>query len=124
MWTLIRDGGVPMLFILAFGLVGLAASFFFAVRAERRSLGFIRGMMQAVLFATLSGTAQDLGATLHAVSRNWDKLPGGPLDAAHMLVEGFAESTAPAILGFSFLALTAMLTSVGRRRLDERAETP
>jgi hypothetical protein len=120
MWTLIRDGGVPMLFILAFGLVGLAASFFFAIRAERRSLGFIRGMMQALLFATLSGTAQDLGATLHAVSRTWEKLPGGPLDSAHMLVEGFAESTAPAILGFSFLALTAMLTAVGRRRLDER----
>jgi hypothetical protein len=123
MWTLIRDGGVPMLFIMAFGLVGLAASFFFAVRGERRSLGFIHGMMQALLFATLAGTVEDLGVTLHAVSRNWATLPGGPLDAAHMLVEGCAESTAPAILGFSFLALTAMLTAVGRRRLDERTDS-
>jgi hypothetical protein len=44
------------------------------------------------------------------------------MQAAHMIVEGFAESTSPGILGFSFLAVTAMLTAVGRRRLDERSE--
>ena len=122
MWTLIRNGGViPMMFILVFGLLGLAASFYFAVRAERRSLGFIKSMMHAVLFATLAATAADLGATLYAATRAWE-LPGeGPLQAAHMIVEGFAESTSPGILGFSFLAVTAMLTAVGRRRLDERS---
>jgi hypothetical protein len=124
MWTLIRNGGViPMLFILVFGLLGLGASFYFAVRAERRSLGFIESMMQAVLFATLAATAADLGATLYAANRAWETPGDGqPLQAAHMIVEGFAESTSPAILGFSFLALTAMLTAVGKRRLAERSE--
>ena len=124
MWTLIRNGGViPMLFILVFGLLGLAASFYFAVRAERRSLGFIKSMMQAVLFATLAATAADLGATLYAASHAWEQPGDGQaLHAAHMIVEGFAESTSPGILGFSFLAVTAMLTAVGRRRLDERSE--
>ncbi|MDB5216304.1 MAG: hypothetical protein JWO86_4231 [Myxococcaceae bacterium] len=124
MWTLIRNGGViPMLFILVFGLLGLAASFYFAVRAERRSLGFIKSMMQAVLFATLAATAADLGATLYAASHAWEQPGDGQvLQAAHMIVEGFAESTSPGILGFSFLAVTAMLTAVGRRRLDERSE--
>lgn len=124
MWTLIRNGGViPMMFILIFGLVALGASFYFAVRGQRQSLGFIRGMMQAVLFATLAATAADLGATLYAASHAWEKpTEGGPLVAAHMIVEGFAESSSPGILGFSFLAVTAMLTAVGRRRLDERAE--
>lgn len=124
MWTLIRNGGViPMLFILVFGLLGLAASFYFAVRAERRSLGFIKSMMLAVLFATLAATAADLGATLYAASHAWEQPgEGRPLQAAHMIVEGFAESTSPGILGFSFLAVTAMLTAVGRRRLDERSE--
>lgn len=124
MWTLIRNGGViPMMFILVFGLLGLAASFYFAVRAERRSLGFIKSMMQAVLFATLAATAADLGATLYAANHAWEQPGDGqPMQAAHMIVEGFAESTSPGILGFSFLAVTAMLTAVGRRRLDERSE--
>lgn len=124
MWTLIRNGGViPMMFILVFGLLALGASFYFAVRAERRSLGFIKSMGQATLYATLAATAADLGATLYAASRAWEQQGSGqPLHAAHMIVEGFAESTSPGILGFSFLALTAMLTAVGRRRLDERSE--
>ena len=122
MWTLIRNGGViPMLFILVFGLLGLAASFYFAVRAERRLLGFIKSIMQAVLFATLAATAADLGATLYASSHAWEEPGAGPPLAAHMIVQGFAESTSPGILGFSFLALSAMLTAVGRRRLDERS---
>jgi hypothetical protein len=122
MWTLIRNGGViPMMFIVVFGLLGLGASFYFAVRAQRQSLGFIKSMMQAVLFATLAATAADLGATLYAASRAWEAT--GNDHAAHMIVEGFAESTSPGILGFSLLALTAMLTAVGRRRLDERSES-
>ena len=111
-----------MMFILVFGLLGLGASFYFAVRGQRRSLGFIKSMSQAVLFATMAATAADLGATLYAATHAWEKPGEGPLTAAHMIVEGFAESTSPGILGFSFLALTAMLTAVGRRRLDERAE--
>jgi len=123
MWTLIRNGGViPMLFILVFGVLGLAASFYFAVRAERRLLGFIKSIMQAVLFATLAATAADLGATLYAASHAWEQPgEGQPLHAAHLVVQGFAESTSPGILGFSFLAVTAMLAAVGRRRLDERS---
>jgi hypothetical protein len=123
MWTLIRNGGIPpMMFILICGVVCLASSFYFAVRAQRRLLGFIKTMSQAVLFATLAATAADLGATLYAANRAWQKPGEGPMQAAHMIVEGFAESTSPGILGFSFLAVTAMLTAVGRRRLDERAE--
>ena len=123
MWTLIRNGGViPMLFILVFGVLGLAASFYFAVRAERRLLGFIKSIMQAVLFATLAATAADLGATLYAASHAWEQPgEGQPLHAAHLIVQGFAESTSRGILGFSFLAVTAMLAAVGRRRLDERS---
>ena len=123
MWTLIRNGGViPMMFILVFGLLALGASFYFAVRPQRRSLGFITSMGLATLFATLAATAADLGATLYAATKTWDLVDGGPLQAAHIVIEGFAESTSPGIMGFSFLALTAMLTAVGRRRLDERSE--
>jgi hypothetical protein len=123
MWTLIRDGGViPMMFILVFGLLALGASFYFALRprSAARSRGFIKSMAQATLFGTLAATFADVGATLYTASHSWEH--GGPVHAAHLLVEGLAESMSPGIVGFSFLALTAMLTAVGSRRLDEGSE--
>lgn len=125
MWTLIRNGGVPpMLFILFTGLVGLAAAFHFALRARRQSLGFVKGMALATLFGTLAASCADVGATLYAAEKTFAKaaseaeaLPR----AMHVVAEGLAESTSPGILGFSFLALIAMLVAVGRRRLDERS---
>ena len=136
MWAFLRSGGLPMLFILAFGLVALVAAFHFAVRAERRSLGFIKAMAAATLFSTLATSCADVGATLYAAEKAFDPTTSfetrqGPATAeqteaaalprvVHIVIEGFAESTSPGILGFSFLALTSMLVAVGRRRLDER----
>ena len=124
MWTLIRNGGVPpMLFILLTGLVGLAAAFHFALRARRQSLGFIKKMALATLFGTLAASCADVGATLYAAEKSFEQA-ASEAEAlprvTHIVVEGLAESTSPGILGFSFLALTAMLVAVGRRRLDER----
>ena len=123
MWTLIRNGGViPMVTILVFGLLALGAGFLFAVRPQRPLRGFIESMCRATLFGTLAATAAALGATLYAASQAWGEPDGGPSQAAHMIVQGFAESTSAAIVGFSFLALAQMLTAVGRRRLDERSD--
>jgi hypothetical protein len=147
MWTLIRNGGAPMIFILLTGLVGLAAAFHFALRARRESLGFIKGLAAATLFGTLAASCADVGTTLYATEKalqeasergsasSRDRVPGGGAASAsvnqeatndsiapafHLMVEGLAESTSPGILGFSFLALTGMLVAVGRRRLDAR----
>lgn len=135
MWTLIRNGGVvPMSFILLFGGVALLAAFYFAVRAEPKILGFVKWMSLAVLFSTCAATCADVGMTLYAAERVMtDKTvperPGPPpTDASqfhhaiHTVIAGCAESTSPGILGFSFLGLTAMLTAVGRRRLDEKEQ--
>ena len=138
MWTLIRNGGVPpMLFILVTGLVGLGAAFHFALRARRESLGFIKWMAMATLFGTLAASCADVGATLYAADQSFEA--GGSPEksgagdapvrteaealprALHLVIAGFAESTSPGILGFSFLGLTSMLVAVGRRRLDERS---
>ena len=64
MWAFLRSGGLPMLFILVFGLIGLGAAFYFALRAERRTLGFVKSMAAATLFATLATSCADVGATL------------------------------------------------------------
>ncbi len=127
MWTLIKNGGIiPMSFILLFGAAALFAAFYFAVRAERRTLGFVKSMAQATLFTTLAATSADLGATLYHASEVMQAgepylFHGERVPPQLMIVQGFAESTSPGILGFSFLGLTAMLTAVGRRRMDERA---
>lgn len=136
MWSFLRAGGLPMLFILIFGLIGLGAGFYFALRAERRTLGFVKYMAAATLFSTLATTCADLGATLYAAEKAFDPTKSyetrqGPATAEqteaaslprviHILIEGCAESTSPGILGFAFLALTSMLVAVGRRRLDDR----
>lgn len=121
MWTLIRNGGVvPMSFLLLFGLLALGAAFHFALRADRRTLGFVTSMANATVFTTLAATFADLGATFMTVSRALEQ-GAAPLHAGAMLVEGLGESTSPGILGFAFVALTWMLVAVGRRRSDERA---
>ncbi len=124
MWTLIRNGGVvPMSVLLLFGLVSLLASGLFALRGDRKLLGFVKGMAAATLFTTLAASSADVGATLYSASEvmsHDNMFRGEPVNPTHLIVQGLAESTSPGILGFSFLALTAMLGAVGSRRLDER----
>lgn len=112
-----------MSFLLLFGATALLAAFFFAIRAERKLLGFIRAMSTATLFVTLGASCADVGATLHHSSEAFDEASAEKrLQAEHMIIEGLGESTSPGILGFSLVALTSMLVAVGRRRLDEREE--
>ena len=136
MWTLIRNGGViPMSFILLFGFLALGSAFFFALRAQKKTLGFIKSMALATVFSTLAASCADVGAPLYAASKTMDPagfdtqtMPGiqtttdpkAHHEAAHLVVQGFAESTSPGIVGFSLVALTWMLVAVGRRRMDER----
>ncbi len=113
MLTLIRNGGFPMFFILAFGLLALAAAGWFAFRPNPRSQGFIVWMGAATLFATFMGTAADLGATAFATASMITK---GATDWHAILIEGFAESMSPGIMGFALLAMTALVTAVGKAR--------
>jgi hypothetical protein len=125
MLTLMRNGGVPMWFILLFGLMALGAAGYFAVRTERKTYAFIKWMSVATAMAVVSGTAADIGATCFAVSSVVMGKPhpsGFPASAwPAMLLEGIAESMSPVIMGASLLGLTALLTAIGRRRLDARA---
>lgn len=135
MWNLIKLGGVPpMLFILAVGLTSLGTAFYFALRPNRHTLGFIYGVAFATLFGTIAATCADVGATFNTAARvlsGEDVEAGGhkpPSEAeampraVHIVIEGLGESTSPGVLGFPILALTAMLVGVGRRRLDSRPD--
>jgi hypothetical protein len=117
MLTLIRNGGFPMFFILAFGAIGLATSAWYAYRPNARSYAFVCWMGLTTLFTTLMGVAADIGATCLYMARAAEA--NAPLWQAH-IIEGFGESMSPPIMGFAFLAMTSLLTAVGRAR-DPRA---
>jgi hypothetical protein len=121
MWTLIRNGGViPMSFILLFGVLALGSAFHFALRAERRTLGFVLGMSRAVVYTTLAATFADLGATCTTVARLGTQPDTDTRTLILIVIEGVGESTSPGIVGFSFVALTWMLVAVGQRRVDAK----
>ena len=114
MMTLMREGGVPMWFILLFGLVALAASIGYAVRPDAKLRSLTHGMSLATLFATLAALAAALGATLNTLAGH--RTPELSLEVPHgamYLLTGLAESMSPLIMGFALLALTAMFSAVG-----------
>lgn len=115
MWTLFRDGGWSMFFILGFGFVALGWAAWFAARGRATPLGFVKAMMAATLFATLSGVFSDLGTVFKVV---WTMAEP---DRTATMIEGLGECMAPGVMGFAFLALAALLVGVGSARVA-RAE--
>lgn len=112
-----QSGGMPMWFILAFGLAALSGAIFFAVRPDELRLGALRAMSWATLFASLSGFIAAVATTL----RYCVQLPPAEATNWHVFVmQGFAESSANLILGLSLLALTWLVIAVGLRRLAAR----
>jgi hypothetical protein len=61
MMTLMQEGGVPMWFILAFGLAALTSAVRYALRPEARVRGLMMGMSLATLFASLAALAAAQG---------------------------------------------------------------
>ncbi len=115
----LKMGGVPMIFVLLFGALTLAAAIAFARRPVERMVGMIRGMSIATVFIVLSAIASGLVA----VSTN---VPQTPEWANHpqihlIILAGIGESLTPAIVGFSFLAMAWLVTSLGVRRMGQVA---
>ena len=114
MMDFMRAGGYSMWFILLLGGVTLGVAVWFAIRPGERKLAFIRPMSVATVFAVLSGVFSDLGAVAHNVTTR-PEFAQSP-DLHLILLTGFGESMAPAILGFSILSLAWLLAAVGLRR--------
>jgi hypothetical protein len=112
--TLFRLGGFPMFFVVAFGAIALGTAFWYALRPDAKHEGFIQWMGRATLWAILNGFCSDLATVAYYSAQN----AMDPEQRTRILLEGFYESMSPGILGFAFLSLIALLTAVGRRRLD------
>jgi hypothetical protein len=115
MVTLFREGGWSMFVVVLFGLISLATAAFYAARPDAKHEGFLRWMSLATFWAVLVGICSDFATVFqnihHIVDAN---------ERSQILLVGSAESLSPGIMGFAFLALTALLAAVGRRRLDAR----
>ena len=114
MMTLMTEGGFPMWFILVFGLVGLVQGGLLVARPERRALARLWGFGIAVIGSAVAGTAAALGAVFHAIPAHFADDPKMHL----VLLQGLGESTSPAILGFTFIALMALVGGVGAGRIS------
>ena len=113
--TLFREGGWSMFMILLLGFVALATAAFYAARPDARHEGFLKWMSRAVLWSILAGMCSDMATVFHATNAIEDTSL-----RTQITMVGAAESLSPGIMGFVLLALVAMLTAVGRRRLDAR----
>jgi hypothetical protein len=110
-----RAGGWPMWVVLLYGLITLVAAGFFAARPEEPKIAFIRAMSTATVFAVLGGVASCLGAVMANIPNNPEFAKSPELHLIIMV--GFGESLAPAILGFVLLSLVWVVTAAGVRRL-------
>jgi hypothetical protein len=112
---LFRDGGWSMFFVVLFGFVALGTAAYYAARPDAKHEGFLRWMAWATLWSVLAGICSDLATTLHYAAQI-----EAATERSQIIAQGTAESLSPGIFGFVLLSLTALLTAVGRRRLDAR----
>jgi hypothetical protein len=72
-------------------------------------------MHVALLWSTATGIVSDIATTLYYTHNIVDDA-----ERSRTVLEGLAESMSPGIFGFALLTVIALLTAVGRRRLDAR----
>ncbi|HET9955116.1 MAG TPA: hypothetical protein VFQ61_11465 [Polyangiaceae bacterium] len=115
-WLFFQEGGWSMWFVLLLGIITLAAAGGFARHPHSAREQVVTFFSRATICAIVSGVALNLATVGSQVSTRpeWAQSP-----QIHLLVlSGIAESLAPAILGFSFLAVSWVLMAVGQRRFN------
>lgn len=119
MMEFFKEGGWGMWPILVLGLVTIGASGRFAIKPQRRQIGFVGAMALATVVSVLHATWTDLGAVFNFCSSEQ-----GASDSQLMRIffEGLKESTRPGAMGGAFLTLAAILFAVGVLRLDRAEE--
>ncbi len=116
MANLIREGGVPMFFLLGFGLLALAFAVRFAVAPSQRALRTAVALSAATGFTTITGVCAAFAAVGHHAPEYLKRHPETTL--AEVVLLGVGESMSPGILGFTMLSLIASIVALGVWRQD------
>ena len=109
-------GGVPMLFVVVFGLLAVAASVPYARRPGPGALGVVRALTAATTFSVLCATWSDLCAVFTKVPAHPEWVAESGL--ANIVMIGLGESLTPGVVGFALLSVTWLLVAVGARRAE------
>ena len=100
-----------MVAIALFGALNLIVGGVFAFRPALRLLPVVGTLGVSVLCSIAAGTMADLAAVGTKIPTHPEWLQRTELSL--LVLQGFAESMAPGILGFSLLSLTALECAVG-----------
>ena len=103
-----------MFFLLAFGIAMLGTATAYATRVTRVMLRLTLALAVATLSTTLGGVCVDLATVGHFAPVYAQHHPESPLEQA--VLQGIAESLAPGVLGFAFIAVAALIVAVGLYR--------
>jgi Na+/proline symporter len=114
MLTLFREGGFPIWFLLLFGGLALSCGARFAMRPDSARLRLTAALGLATLLTTITCICADLAMVGHHAPEYLAQHPSESLSA--VLLQGFAESMSPAILGFTVLTLVALFIALGSYR--------
>jgi hypothetical protein len=103
-----------LVFIGAVGLSTLGIAVSMAVRPGERKLALFRPLSVSTLLAILSSVATGLGLALRRAAD--DPALAGGAETTRIMLRGFAEAMAPAVLGFAVLSVAWLLVALGSRR--------
>lgn len=117
MANLMLEGGGPMWFLAAFGIATLLFAALYARYPGRRRLETTLALAVATLATTCTCICADLAAVGHHAPKYLAEHPGATLP--EVLLQGFAESMSPGILGFTVLSLAAVIVAFGLQRAPE-----
>lgn len=111
MATLVREGGFPVFFLLAFGLIAMAFAVRFATAPSQRVFRTTLVLCAATVLTSFNGMFAAFAMVGHHAPDYVKQHPGTSLSEVVLL--GFAESMAPGILGFTLLSLIALILALG-----------
>jgi hypothetical protein len=111
MLILIREGGFPIWFLLAFAGLSLISGARFAMRPEPARLRLALALAASTLFTTLTAICAALATVGHQAPHYLATHP--ELTLASVLLQGVAESLSPAIIGCTVLTLAASFIALG-----------
>lgn len=111
MATLIREGGFPVFFLLAFGLAAMAFAVRFAMAPSQRAFRTCLALCAATLLTSINGIFAAFAAVGHQAPEYLKRHPESTL--AEVVLLGIGESMSPGILGFTVLSLIALILALG-----------
>jgi hypothetical protein len=111
MVTLVREGGFPVFFLLAFGLAAMGFAVRFASAPSQRVFKTALALCAATALTSINGIFAAFSAVGHQAPEYLKRHPETTL--AEVVLLGFGEAMSPGILGFTVLSLIALILALG-----------